>query len=105
MLDRRSYVKGHIAPLRLGQLVLTIAGMPKPVAKIIDKWPSQAELANDLGEKPNTVSKWRQRGRIPPEQWLPMVAAAKRRGISLDVNTLAKLAHVSSRSNPARAAI
>lgn len=99
MLDRLSYVKGHRAPLRLGQLVLSIGGMARTVAQVIDKWPSQADLANDLGEKPNTVSKWRQRGRIPPEQWLPMVESARRRRIKLDVTTLAKLAHVSAQSN------
>lgn len=70
-------------------------GMPKSVAEVIDKWPTQTELADDLGEKPNTVSKWRQRGRIPPEQWLPMVSAARKRRISLDVTTLAKIARES----------
>ena len=62
------------------------------VPEIIDKWPSVAELADDLGEKPNTVSKWRQRQRIPSDRWLPLVACARKRRIPLDLTTLAKLA-------------
>jgi hypothetical protein len=81
--------------LRQGQIVLSIGAMAKSVADIIDKWPSQTELASDLGKKPNTVSKWRQRGRIPSEEWLPMCVAARKRQINLDVNTLARIAHSS----------
>jgi transposase-like protein len=65
------------------------------VPDIIDRWPSVAELADDLGEKPNTVSKWRQRKRIPPDQWLPLVTCARKRRIPLDLTTLAKLAQQS----------
>lgn len=46
---------------------------------ILDLWPSTKELTADSGAAAESVRKWRQRGRIPSEYWLPIVEAAKRR--------------------------
>ena len=62
----------------------------KTFKEIINLWPSQAELARDLGALPETVGKWHQRNRVPGWRWLPMVEAAKRRKIPLSVKTMAE---------------
>jgi hypothetical protein len=47
---------------------------------IIALWPSVDLLAADLGEKPATVRKWKQRNKIPPEHWVGVVRSAQVRG-------------------------
>lgn len=60
---------------------------------IINRWDSAELLAIDLGEKGGTVRQWRARNSIPPTHWLPLIAAAKRRGYSgINLNLLATLA-------------
>jgi hypothetical protein len=69
--------------------------MLKSHADIIDLWPSQEALAAEIGQGAAAVRKWRQRRRIPSDYWLPLVAAAKRRGdgrfADLTVELLAEL--------------
>jgi DNA-binding transcriptional regulator YhcF (GntR family) len=60
---------------------------------LIDQWPSVKTLASDLAVKPNTASKWRQRDKIPPEHWLGLVKAARKRQIRVDESQLVRLAH------------
>jgi len=60
--------------------------------QIIDKWPSVAALAADLQVKRWTVQKWRWRNSIPAAWWAEIESAAKKRGISVDINQLAKIA-------------
>ena len=59
---------------------------------VIDQWPSVAELATDIDEKPGTVQKWKQRNRIPAEKWSGLLAAARQRDIKIDEATLVRIA-------------
>lgn len=56
--------------------------MIKDFKSVIDLWPSLAALAEDIVVEIEAVRKWRQRGSIPAEYWVPMVEAAKGREIS-----------------------
>ena len=52
------------------------------VIKIIDKWPSNKDLAEDLGLRHDSHCRvMKVRGRIPRAYWWMMVEAAERRGI------------------------
>lgn len=42
-------------------------------------WPSLNEMAADLGEKYDTVKRWRNRGRIPNRAWPAIIEKAARR--------------------------
>jgi hypothetical protein len=59
---------------------------------VIDQWPSIMAMAEDLEEKPSTVSKWRQRNRIPPEHWRLLVQRARRRRYPIDEVKLVEIA-------------
>lgn len=50
-----------------------------------------AALARELGTEYQTVAKWSQRGRIPPESWDAVIAAAKRKKIYVTPGLLNKL--------------
>lgn len=52
-------------------------------------WPKIADLAADLGKPYPTVAAWKQRGRIPADYDLDIIAAAKRRGKRLTLEQLA----------------
>jgi hypothetical protein len=52
----------------------------RSVSDIFALWPSGAALARDIGRPYQTVQAWKQRGSIPPEYWLRLVEAARRRG-------------------------
>ena len=60
--------------------------------EVIDLWPSLAALSEDTGATIEQVRKWRQRGKIPGEWWLPVAQAAPRRRILLSVEDLAGIA-------------
>lgn len=53
-------------------------------------WPTLSDLASDLGVPYPTVASWKQRGRIPADRDLDIIAAAARRGARI---TLEDLAH------------
>jgi hypothetical protein len=57
--------------------------------EVIDQWPTVTALAEDIGEKLETVRKWKTRRRIPSHRWLAVAKAARSRGIELTVNDLA----------------
>ena len=56
---------------------------------IIDLWPSLDDLSADLGEKRDTVRKWKERGRIPSKRWVTVVEKAKARRLKVSLNDLA----------------
>lgn len=58
--------------------------------KVFRIWPNAAELARALGENPVTVRSWRNRGSIPADRDLLLVEAAKRKGVSLTLEDLAR---------------
>lgn len=64
----------------------------KNFKEVIGLWPSPAELAGDVGEKADTVRKWKERGSIPSDCWVDLVAAAEKRNFPLNVQLLASLA-------------
>ena len=49
------------------------------VADVFAAWPSDADLARDIGLSYSTVSAWKQRGSIPVAYWLPIIRAARKR--------------------------
>ena len=59
--------------------------------EITDIWPTHGELARETGALYEQVRKWRSRGKIPGEWWLPVVRAAHRRGIAVSLEDLAVL--------------
>lgn len=79
-----------------------LAILMETFSDVIDSWESIGLLAEDLGEKPWTVAKWKQRNNIPSDRWLSLINAARKRRISLDEKTLVRIA-ASSRSNGASA--
>lgn len=42
-------------------------------------WPSLAEMAADIDEKPDTVYRWQLKGRIPETAWASIIEKAARR--------------------------
>lgn len=52
------------------------------VADIFALWPSDADVARDIGISYPTVSAWKQRGSIPVAYWKPFIQAARKRGYS-----------------------
>jgi len=60
---------------------------------IIDRWPTIAAFATEVGEKYPTVAAWRQRDSIPPRYWSVVVKAARDRGMTdVTFETLAQAA-------------
>ncbi len=49
------------------------------VADIFAVWPSDADLARDIGLSYPTVASWKQRGSIPVTYWRPIINAARKR--------------------------
>lgn len=49
-------------------------------SEIFAAWPSDADLARDIGVSYPTVSAWKQRGSIPAAYWRDIIRAARRRG-------------------------
>jgi len=58
--------------------------------EIVNLWPSMADLSADLGERYETVRKWRGRNRIPSEYWTRIVRAAKKRRLKVTIEMLAQ---------------
>jgi len=42
-------------------------------------WPSTTVMAEEIGEKPDTVFRWSKRGRIPEHAWGAVIESARRR--------------------------
>jgi hypothetical protein len=52
----------------------------RTVAEIFTAWPTDADLARDIGVRYPTISAWKQRGSIPPAYWRDIIRAARQRG-------------------------
>lgn len=61
--------------------------------RIFTIWPTIAEFAREIGEKPVTVSLWKQRGSIPGNRDVAIVEAAKKRGVTVTYEELARARH------------
>jgi hypothetical protein len=65
----------------------------KHARQVLDKYPSRVAAAEAIGvDKPNTVRKWVQHNRIPPQYWRRIVA-------SVDGVTLVNLCEIAE-ANP-----
>ncbi len=58
------------------------------IQDIIALWPSAAELARRLGQKPIVVQRWRSRGRIPAQYFPAIIGLAESDGINLTYKDL-----------------
>lgn len=63
---------------------------------IIQRWPTAAELAADLGILPRRVQKWARDDSIPGPWFAPIARAAARRGFA-DINEAAMAARAEAR--------
>lgn len=61
------------------------------IHEIMGLWPSAAALAEDLGELPDTVRKWKSRGRIPADKLEAVRKAAQSRAKSAETKAQAAL--------------
>ena len=61
------------------------------VRDIIERWPSRADLADDIGERYNTVTLWVFKDSIPGKYDVKLMAAARKRGVFLSYEELAQL--------------
>jgi hypothetical protein len=52
------------------------------VSELCNVWPSDADLARDLGVPYPTVAAWKQRGSIPASYWRRLLRAAKARRLT-----------------------
>lgn len=73
---------------------------PTDFTAVIDLWPSVADLAGDIGEKTDTVRKWRTRNAIPSDKWARVVEASKKRRYKITASLLVEIA----RSDPSEGA-
>lgn len=65
---------------------------------IIGLWPNRSQLAEDLDTTYGVVKQWDRRNSIPPEYWLRLVVAAKKRDIEgVTLERLAEIAEASGR--------
>lgn len=61
------------------------------IEQIFELWPTQVEMARDVGVQWQTCAKWSQRSRIPPEAWDAVIAAVARKGRRLTPAQLNKV--------------
>jgi hypothetical protein len=62
--------------------------MAKTVAEVMNLWPSDGDLAADIGHRIRLVQLWRHRQAIPLDVWPAMLASAQRRGLGLTADIL-----------------
>jgi hypothetical protein len=58
---------------------------------IFELFSGPTGLASEIGEKADTVLRWKLRQRIPDHAWTPVINAVKRRGRDLTVDQLLAL--------------
>ena len=61
------------------------------IRDIFRLWDSLTAMAKDLGEKPDTVRKWRARGRIPEAAWGIIIEKAAKREVLITAAQLLAL--------------
>ena len=54
-------------------------------------WPSISVMASELEQLPDTVSRWRKKGRIPVDVWPKIIETAARREILITAAQLMNL--------------
>lgn len=59
---------------------------------VIGLWPSLEDLATDVAAPVPTVTKWRQRNRIPAERWSAILSTEKAKSGGVTSETLVVLA-------------
>lgn len=55
---------------------------------ILNLWPTSSALADEIGEKPTTIRKWRERGRIPASAWPALLATSTAKKNRVTANVL-----------------
>jgi hypothetical protein len=66
--------------------------MPHSFSDLIDLWPSVEDFASDIGVPFHTARNWRARNSIPAYRWAAVVAAAKKRHLSVSADLLTRMA-------------
>ena len=61
------------------------------IEQVFSIWPSLAEMARQMDVPYYRVTKWSQRGRIPPEAFQAAIEAARRQRVFLNVQLLNRL--------------
>jgi hypothetical protein len=74
----------------------TKSGMVDSVRNIIALWKSPEALAAEIGANVEAVRKWRQRGRIPADWWVPIARTPVGRSAGLTVEQMASLREIAS---------
>lgn len=76
----------------------------KSILTILDQWPSDSEVAADLGIKSTSeVVAFRRRGRMPVKYWQSAVDSARKRGIrGVNLSSLYRIWLGTSQSREAR---
>jgi hypothetical protein len=69
---------------------ITYCSAVQTFATIIGRWPSAVALAEELGANPVNVRAWRRRG-IPAAYWLDLIEIARRDGVPLTLEDLARV--------------
>lgn len=64
----------------------------RTVSEIVESLGGTTAVATALVLPETTVSSWKSRGSIPPAHWSPLIAAARKRGVGLDIELLHELA-------------
>lgn len=72
------------------------------IQDIFNIWPSIEEMASDLGELPDTVYRWRKKGRIPAHVWPELIEKAATREHLVTAAQLMKLCVVKRQGRPRR---
>lgn len=63
-------------------------------------WPSVRLLADDIGEKCDTVRRWKKKGRIPQRAWTPLIQKAAEHGYLITVAQLYEASRETPRGRP-----
>ncbi len=65
-------------------------------------WPDINSMADEIGEKPDTVYRWDRKRRIPEPSWQAVIEGAKKRSVDLTASDiLAFNAPMKQRGRPA----
>lgn len=79
-----------------GQIVPGTIGPVTTFNELFQLWDSIPEMAEAVGKTHWSVKKWKQRGRIPSDDWPAVIAAARAKGKKLSAEQLLSM-HGSTR--------
>lgn len=77
-----------------------ISDREQPFEGVFALWPTLAEMGADIKREPDTIRKWRKFGRIPPDAWPALIAAAAEKGSRLSVDGLLRLNRPRKKRDP-----